>query len=208
MTPTLKKLPEELGREKAKYIIDKYLTEKYISLAFVGEVKISEDVSNDLTKINCKIKLLSDTKEKTISINGKGSGPVDTLYKSLVSRLSKDYKSLEDLRLIEFKIDADIYEAQERPYYKSEVPVEAVLIVKSYDRNQLAFRRKSKSINRAAMDVIVEAIEHFINSGLAIKILKDLIVDAKKRSRGDLVDTYISDLSELAKSSFDKNNFF
>ena len=51
MTPTLKKLPEELGREKAKYIIDKYLTEKYISLAFVGEVKISEDVSNDLTKI-------------------------------------------------------------------------------------------------------------------------------------------------------------
>ena len=48
-----------------------------------------------------------------------------------------------------------------------------------------------------------------IHMGTAFnKILKDLIVDAKKRSRGDLVDTYISDLSELAKSSFDKNNFF
>ena len=45
------------------------------------------------------------------------------------------------------------------------------------------------------------AIEHFINSEKAVIILENCIKDAKKRNRGDLVNSFTMQLAEIVKNN-------
>ena len=56
-------------------------------------------------------------------------------------------------------------------------------------------------MNKAAINVVLQAVEHFINSEKAVVRLRDYVKDASKRNRGDLVDRYVRQLSELVKNT-------
>ena len=56
-------------------------------------------------------------------------------------------------------------------------------------------------MNKAAVSVVLQAIEHFINSEKAVVRLHDYVQSASKRNRGDLVEHYVRQLSELVKNT-------
>ena len=60
---------------------------------------------------------------------------------------------------------------------------------------------RSRSILSASVDVVIETIQYFVNSEVAVLYLKELVEDSKKRNRFDLTDDYISKLSDLMSNT-------
>ena len=82
----------------------------------------------------------------------------------------------------------------------SNAVVEAMLIVNNDRGEDITFRNRSSSINKAAANVVLQTVEYFINSERAVLQLYENITSAKDRNRGDLIAGYTSDLSELVKN--------
>ena len=106
--------------------------------------------------------------------------------------------------MVDFSIEGDF----ERKTYKksnTDVDVEARLLMQSSGGLEFIFRERSPSMNTAAIKVVLKVMEHFINAERAVGVLYECIDDAKKRQRGDLVDSYLRELSELVRSiSYEK----
>ena len=64
-------------------------------------------------------------------------------------------------------------------------------------REPLIYRCRDTSINRAAVCVVLSAVEYYINSERAMKKLKRWVKSAQKRSRGDLLEKSVLKMSKL-----------
>ena len=195
--------PQESEQAVIERIAKDVLQEKYISIRLCEGFCIKESIKKNKTEISCKIEFKSVEKKSIINIKGCGDGPVDALFANLKKKLSKEYCSLETLTFDEFGVNADI---QQKPSYVlnqsgSNASVEAVLVVGNDRGRELIFRNRSRSINKAAVNVVLQAIEYLINSEKAVLLLHSYIADARDRSRGDLLYTYTNQLSELVKNT-------
>ena len=192
--------PDELKQGRRDKLAKKVLSDRYIKLNVNKEFNIKGDLQGGVTKVYCKINLTGSATDSEMFIEGTGAGPVDAFFSSLVGQLSKQFCSLNLLRFSEFGISADLSRIRLSPS-GSDAPVEAVLVVSNELDRQFIFRERSCSMNRAALGAVIQAVEHFINSEEAVIALHHAIADAKKRNRGDLMDRYMGQLSELVERS-------
>jgi hypothetical protein len=120
----------------------------------------------------------------------------DALYHGFISKVGKKHPSLNELRIIDFHVNAEGLKK-----YKitpgTQAFVEAHLLIRGGNREGILFHGRSRSIITATIQVICAAIECFINSELAYLKLKKGYADAKNRNRQDLAEKYNLQMIEL-----------
>ena len=99
----------------------------------VKSLEITEDLENDISKVNYVISLGG----AEVAISGTGQGVVDALFRSMIYRLSKDYPSLEQIRLSEFHVRAKI--KNKLKSLGSDAPVKVELVVENASRVKMPF---------------------------------------------------------------------
>jgi hypothetical protein len=194
MTPpiTKRKTYTEDQKDRVSLVIKEVLLKDYKILK-LNELLIKENIVANNTEILCKL-LFGN---KKLTIEGTGKGPVDALFGALIGNFSGEYCSLKNLRFARFSIEADV--EKHLVSSKTDAIVEATLEIDN-DCSNLLFRKKSSSISVVAAQVVLSAIEHFINAEkCVVKLYKD-IQYAKKRNRGDIVNTYTQQLAEIVKN--------
>jgi len=195
----MKQTPEELRQKERELLIRELLGEKYLRLRISGDYIIKENLQTEKTDIICKVVIERKEKESSYNIEGSGCGPIDAFFSSLLLGLSKEYESLKTFQFSALGLNSKVITNESLNHSGSDAPVEAILAVVNERGDYLYFRNRSKSLSRAAIQAVLNAVEHFVNTEEAIGLLGGLLKDAKKRSRGDLVDTYTSMLVELVK---------
>jgi len=196
----LKLTPGELKQTHRDALAKQILGDRYISLKINKEFDIKENFVDDTTKICCEVGLSGPKNNSSLFVEGSGKGPVDAFFSGLSHQLSERFCSLNTLRFSEFASNADLARTSFSPW-GSDAPVETTLVVSNNQGNQFIFRDSSRSINKSAIGVVLKAVEHFINSEEAVILLHDAIIDAEKRNRGDLFNSYVMQLAELVEKT-------
>ena len=169
---------EEHKRKDLHKKIKQFLknSDSYTKLA-IASLTLKENIKKHTSSITCDLIL----KEEKIKIKGEGNGLVDALLPTIIYELSHRYNSLKNIRLSEFYATAKI---KKKSKLGTDSPVKVELVLLNSEGKKLYFSAHAKSMNTATILVIVEAVEYFINSEIAILELKKCVDDAKKRNRG------------------------
>ena len=196
MAPKLIKTPHELLQENLSSICHELLgdTNSFLYVS-ISDVELKEDIAEAITRSQFTLSV----GQEQIKIKGIGKGIVDSLYNSIVSKLEQRYCSLEEVKLVDFAVEANF---ESRPIIKSKTAakIEVVLLVQSGENTRFVFRAESSSLISASILAVASVVEYFINSEEAVALLHSLIQDSKRRNRGDLTDKYLFMLSELVKN--------
>ena len=198
----MKKTPEEVSQERRDVIVKDILRERYLKLHISGDYIIKENLKTEETKIICKVMVQRKDEMRDYDIEGVGCGPIDAFFNSLLVELSKEYRSLETFQFSALGMTSkSMLRDRDMHYSGSDAPVEAILSVINERGEYLYFRNKSRSLSRAAIRSVLDAIEHFVNTEEAVGIVRKTIEDARRRNRGDIIDDYTSKLIELVKAT-------
>jgi hypothetical protein len=194
MSPPLKyKTPQEQRYKKMIAIVKEVLSDDYWKLS-IDKLLIEEDLRERTTKIKCLVQL----NEKTFAIEETGKGPIHALFNGLKNNFKKSYLSFKGLSFRDFSIEGDIDHSSRD--MSSEV--ECILSIDSdSNHHPLIYRHKDTSINRAAIAVVLNAVEYYINSERAMKLLRNWAQDARKRNRGDLYEDSTLKMSLLLEGA-------
>jgi hypothetical protein len=134
------------------------------------------------------------------SIEGEGVGLVDALFKGIQKALVGEYPSLGHIHFVDFGVSGD-FRGAKREGPRTDVPGTVRLGVENSVGRRFEFQHTSPSVSASAVAAALEAVEHFINAERAVLRVFAWIEDARKRSRADLADKYISRLSELVENA-------
>ena len=197
------KTPEDFQRQENLAIIREILKAGYVSF-HCEEFTITEK-EEGYTQVECVINMSSG---ETKTVTGSGKGAVDALFNSLIETYSPSNKSLEDIVVQEFHIfvdRADLRDRHRKGCIGADAMVNTCLIINNGIGPIVPFRSESRSAIRAMLDVVLSAIEFYINSETAVQNLKEYIRDANRRNRQDLVESYTAKMVNLVKSvSYEK----
>jgi len=199
MSPPMsrRKTLTEYQREEINRIVKDVLKEKYTDMELI-QLSIKEDAIEKITDVNCRI--LFD--KKRLIIKGTGKGPVDALFTALTSKFVDEYCSLKRLHFSRFSVEADI-EKNLRPS-RADAAVEATLEISNECGSSL-FRQRANSISIVSAKVVLSAMEHFINAEKCVIMLYKNLQYAEKRGRGDMINIYTQQLTEIIKNvSYEK----
>jgi hypothetical protein len=164
----------------------------------INEIEIIEKISSSETHIKCDV--IFDHKsrnKKVIKIATSGKGVVDALFKELSKQLEEKYSSLSQIKFKDFFIKANIKTSLKGP--GSDAPVEACLKINNSRGQEFEFSSKAISVNMAAVKVVINTIEFFVNSHIAVSKIYFALKDAQDRRREDLVEKYTLQLGEIVK---------
>ena len=184
--------PEEERLKQKNKILNKVLTTKY-------QVKLTsfllrEDFDTNISTITCTVETGFLDGLSEVELEGTGTGAIDALFNLLLKEHSKYFFSLKRVKFYDFLARIK-YQNHHRTI---SAPVEVKVAIEAVNNNnKLYFKETSNSLVRAGVGAVCKTIEHLINAELAVRQLYEDILDAKKRNRGDLVDTYTGFLIEL-----------
>jgi hypothetical protein len=199
MSPPMKrrKTLTEYQREEISQTVREVLGEEYTELELI-QLSIREDAVEEVTDISCRVLF----EKKKLTIKGSGKGPIDALFTALVKKFSPDYCSLENLYFARFSVEADIDKSFTYP--KTDATVEATLEIDN-ELSSLLFRERASSISVVSAKVALSAIEHFINAEKCVVKLYNGLEHAVKRNRGDMINVYTQQMTEIVKNvSYEK----
>ena len=158
-----------------------------------NKVSLEEDLQKKISKIDYEF----EYEDKIFKGSANGKGMVDALWKSTIKKFAKDFTSLNEVKFLGFTATAKL---TRRRGSGSDAIVKVVLIVESANKEELSFSHSDCSMNVAAIKVVQEAVEYFINCEKTFLILKDCLRDAQERNRNDLIQKYTIMLAELVKN--------
>tara|TARA_Y100000310_G_scaffold284202_1_gene306837 strand:+ start:3527 stop:4162 length:636 start_codon:yes stop_codon:yes gene_type:complete len=190
MSPPLKyKTPQEQRCKEMASIVRGVLAGDYWDLG-IDELSIEENLREKSTKIACLVHL----NKENFTIEEVGRGPIDALFNGLKNNFKKSYLSFHGLNFYEFSISGDVGDSS----LNMASEVECTLSITSVNIHKpLIYRCRDASINRAAVCVVLAAVEYYINSERAMKILRECVKDAQERGRGDLLEESVLKMSKL-----------
>ena len=187
----------EYQREEINRVVKDALKEKYTNIELV-QLSIKEDAIEGITDVNCRILF----GEKKMTIEGTGKGPVDALFTAFRGKFVGEYCSLQRLHFSRFAVEADI-EKNLGPS-KTDATVEATLEITN-ECGSSFFRERANSISVVSAKVILSAMEHFINAEKCVIMLYKNLQYAEKKGRGDMMNIYTQQLTEIIKNvSYEK----
>jgi len=182
----------EHQREEINRVVKDALKEKYTNVELV-QLSIKEDAIEGITDVDCRILF----GEKKMTIKGTGKGPVDALFTALRGKLASEYCSLQRLHFSRFAVEADI--EKNLGSSKTDATVEATLEIANECGSSL-FRERANSISVVSAKVILSAMEHFINAEKCVIMLYENLQYAGNKGRGDMVNIYTQQLTEIVKN--------
>ncbi len=184
-------------RTASEETIQDILGEQYVRLR-VEEYMVSENVSESGA---CEVKVTLRREDRGGDpevISGRGVGFIDALFNGLVEHYAREYASLNTITFTGFEVTSEMTTAQGQG---SDAQCLVTLLVKNTEEKTFRFEDNNRSLAAAAIGVVVEAAEYFINSERAYIIAYKALCDAKERNRPDLIERYRAMLSELVKTT-------
>jgi len=192
--------PSETKQARYEKIAREILGDGYLSFEIKDSFVIKEDFTRHQTRVECVVVASGARHNQEKKISGSGSGPVDAFFSALITDLSEEYCSLDTFEFSQFATRANL----KKPHFKnsgSNAEVEALVVVRNGFDNEMIFRDKSQSLSRASAMAVLKSVEFFVNIERAVKILKKSIDSAKKRNRGDILNSCVLKLSELVNAT-------
>lgn len=184
-------------RNATSELIRDVLKDTYLGLD-IGHIAMVEDVAAG-TSSRVEV-TLRETRDHTreLLITGEGVGIVDALYHGLVEHYAPEYPSLSTLSFTGFAVTGRMGTG-----HKQGLDAEAAvtLTVQNTDGRTFEFAESDRSMVTAALRVVAEAAEYFINSERAFVTVYRAMCDARDRGRADLVQTYTTQLAELVNTT-------
>ena len=191
------KTPEDVLMQEIRVLTKNILNLSYVEFE-IKKIVLEEDVSKNKSTVSCDLHLSNGVNE-TIQVRATGSGLVDALFHGMLGELSTRYCSLDQISFEDFAVSMTYNSRLNKTGSDSKVHV--VLAVSNSNNSVAHFSHESRSMNSAAINVIMDVMEYYVNCELAVLNLNDYIEDAKKRNRVDLLEIYMSQLAELVRST-------
>ncbi|MSP71019.1 MAG: hypothetical protein EXR76_02300 [Myxococcales bacterium] len=179
----------ELIREILK---DDYLAPKVVSYS------IYEDVAEG-TPCRIELRLEHEDRPDAHVITGAGVGFIDALCRGLMEHFAQEFESLKTIQFTGFSVRAKMDTIRDAT--GSDAVAIVALTVRNSEGVLFEFEKQGRSLVAAAVGVVTEAIEHFVNSERAFIMVYRALCDARDRGRADLLQTYTSQLSELVRTT-------
>jgi len=201
MTPTLKKLPEDIHREKMMELIKKYVLNEYVTLSLSGPLRVDENVGSEKSIIEGTLVGHYEDHKKIIPLRGEGIGVLHAFHNGIKTRLENRYSFAEDLEMEELRVDT-IHPKTRGAISQDKVAV--TILVRVGSRKRIAFRHQSSSVLASLLGGFLQACEYFINTERAIKKVVFLMENYKKRGRPGLLEECLTDLTYLVEYSYYK----
>lgn len=188
---TMAPVQEEMERQVRDVLGDAYRSYE------VAKYMLTEDIREGSATIVCQFRGVDEDKGR--AVEGTGVGMIDALFQGLKAALATDFPSVEHIHFVDFSVTADFQAPSNEAH--SDAPGHVRLVVENSDRRRFVFEQTSPSVTASCVQVVVKAIEHFVNAELAVMRVYDWISDARKRHRPELVERYTRRLSELVKNA-------
>lgn len=184
-------------RNATTQLIRDVLKESYLGLE-VDRIEMTEDVAAGTpSEVRVTLRETRDNTRKQV-ITGTGSGIVDALYHGLVEHYAPEYPSLKTITFTGFEVTGRMGTSRERGL---DAEAAVTLVVQNTDGRTFEFTDANRSLVAAALCVVTEAAEYFINSERAFISVSRALSDARERNRGDLVQRYTHQLAELVNTT-------
>jgi len=188
------KTPDEMRQAEILRHVKDVLGDSYVHIEPAG-VEIKEDLLKEETEVRCEAMIRGEI----VQIEATGSGVIDALFQGIRTVLAQEYCSLEEISFEDFIID--INPATRKKREGTDVSVFVELIVRNSRDVHHHFHSEAKSFNVAAIRAVLDAIGYYVNCELAVVRLSELLRDAKKRNRADLLRSYTNLLSEVVQNT-------
>lgn len=188
--------PHEERQRKVHLMMRSVLEDKYQHIK-ISDLKLEEDTTNEKSKVSFKLQIGD---EKIKKLTGSGYGVVDSIFAAVMKETIPRFKSLKNIKLKHFSIEAKFNEKRDN-LTGSNAMGEIALVVNNSNFGEFVFRCQSRSINSGIIFAIEEMFQYFINSEKCAILLRDIIEDAKKRNRNDIMEKSIKQLTELIKNA-------
>lgn len=141
----------------------------------------------------------ADDPEQRAAISGRGVGVVDAIFHGLMGHFSKAFDSLGTISFTGFRVQGCMATSTDAQGLDAEAEV-TIKVVNAHHR-PAEFTARGRSTLAAALSAVVQVVEHFINAERAYLRIHTALVDARRRSRPDLVDRFTAELAALVDNT-------
>jgi len=180
-------------RTATEEMIKDVLGESYVHLSVE-----SYSMNESLGEGRCEVTAVLQRDGLREKIGCSGVGFVDALYHGLVDHYAREYASLSTISFTKFDVQGHMSTSDAQG---SDAECVVTLVVRNTEDREFRFEDSSRSLVAAALKVVVEAAEYFINSERAYITAFKSMVNARERNRQDLLETYTAQLAELVNTT-------
>lgn len=196
----MKKTPQQFRRENVKQLFDKILKDKKTKLSPVS-ISVSESLDDNFTTTEFSFEQ-SGKKEKIITLETAGKGFVDCLFVGLRDHYIGKFPSLDKLKVVDIVVNPIMKNTRG---LGSEASATVLFRVEVEGYGIAEFQHQSRSLIYSSLVSALKTFQFYINCDRTFYKLQDFLEDAQLRNRGDVAQSYISDLSLLAEvNSYEK----
>lgn len=188
--------PEEFKRLEIKQIVDKVLRDSVIRLLPIS-ISVGESLNDDFTTTDFSFEQAGHQNKIITLDNQKGKGFVDGLFRGLHSYFSKDYISLQKIKLVDYNVNPIISNSKKSLGTDAQAAVTLSVDVDSHGISE--FQHTSRSMIYSSFASALEAFQFYINCDRAFQKIQLFIQDAQQRNRGDVISQCVYDLSKLTE---------
>lgn len=177
---------------KAEALIQEILKDDYTALKVI-QLEIKESAAAGTCWLSVELGHVNDVGPRE-RIEAEGVGFVDALYQGLLAHYAEAYESLKTIRFTKLWVKGEMIESGT---HRADAEAVVELTVENHDGRAFSFEARGRSTAAATLQVVVSALEYFINSERAFISIYHALQDAKVRRRSDLIQRYTRQLSEL-----------
>lgn len=194
----MKKTPQEFKRENLKELFEKILKSYQVKLSPL-DISVSESFKTDFTSVEMSINETSRGLQgpSFVLSEHEAKGFVDGIFKCCHNHYSKDYPSLNNIRLVNYQVRPRIKKTGNTMGTDAKTEVSIVVDVKEHGAAE--FSCVSRSILHSTFIATLEVFQFYINCEKAFHKVQLILDDANQRNRGDIAQACISDLSKLTE---------
>lgn len=194
----MRKTPQQIRRQTIKDLFDKILKAQQIKLSPFS-ISVDESFKSDFTNVEMSINETSGGLQGpsfTLS-EDKAKGFVDGMFIACHNHYASKYPSLENIRLVDYQVTPKIKKTNNKMGTDAETEVSISIDVKEHGVAE--FSCVSRSILHSSFIATLKVIEFYINCEKTFNKIQLILDDAKRRNRGDIVQSCVSDLSRLTE---------
>lgn len=159
--------------------------------------RLQDDLEAGEVEIHCGVHHGRTGEKRTIQSTGVGL--IDAVFQGLVELYSGDFPSLKAIRFAEFSVRGDMDSGKDSA--RTDSNVEVTLRVANSDSRECVFTHGSPSLTRSCIEVVLSAVEFFINSERAFIQVYRALQHAREQNRPDSVQRYTEQMTTLVEAT-------
>jgi hypothetical protein len=131
-------------------------------------------------------------------VRGEGVGLVDAFFDGMMRAWAEEFPSLKTISVSDFQLGSGVDGARGR---RSDALAVARLQIVNSHGVTFKFERKSSSVTRSSVRVVLDAVMFFVNCERAYVQLQLAMKDANERRRSDLAVRYRDQMGVLVHAT-------